>query len=299
MGSEGVRPFGPTELVTMMKCRLNGGGSVSQARELWLPLPLCPTHGYCSNPFSAPRRRWWVRMSYISSFSPDLQLICQPWEDKHVFYTLDLLLSEGQPSLSCLTESCLWHSACFVWIEPCLWFVGGDHFCESAKIWPLSQKQPQVTAKDHVEIWTSWLNCSFFEWTRYVLCSDFVLCVPISIIIWDSDKWLAYSWGRRCVPRLCLTKVTRRPGACVVLSSPTPCWGEDWWSPGSRTPHSASVLLYCLPTSCPSLTFLELVCPKPVSDKLYSILSIIFVLSKYGQSPSVHKRRCFVALQSI
>lgn len=86
-----------------------------------------------------------------------------------------------------------------------------------------------------------------FTWARYVLCSHFVLCVPISIIIWDSDKWLAYSWGHRCVPRLCLTKVTRRPGACVVLSSPTPCWGEDWWSPpGSGTPQSASVLLYCL-----------------------------------------------------
>lgn len=47
-------------------------------------------------------------------FSPDLQLICQPWEDKHVFYTLDLLLSEGQPLLGCLTKSCSWQSLCTI-----------------------------------------------------------------------------------------------------------------------------------------------------------------------------------------
>ena len=47
-------------------------------------------------------------------FSPDLQLICQPWEDKHVFYTLDLLLSEGQPLLGCLTKQCSWQSVCII-----------------------------------------------------------------------------------------------------------------------------------------------------------------------------------------
>ena len=31
--------------------------------------------------------------------SPDLLLIRQPWEDKHVFFTVDLLLSEGEPLL--------------------------------------------------------------------------------------------------------------------------------------------------------------------------------------------------------
>lgn len=30
---------------------------MSQARELGLPRPLCPTHGYCSNLFRALRRR--------------------------------------------------------------------------------------------------------------------------------------------------------------------------------------------------------------------------------------------------
>lgn len=34
---------------------------MSQARELGLPLPLCPTHGYCSNLFRALRRRRWGR----------------------------------------------------------------------------------------------------------------------------------------------------------------------------------------------------------------------------------------------
>lgn len=94
---------------------------MSQARELGLPRPLCPTHGYCSGLFRALRmgRRGvggrWVRMSVTSlHFSPDLQLICQPWEDKHVFYTLDLLLSEGQPLLGCLTKSCSWQSVFIV-----------------------------------------------------------------------------------------------------------------------------------------------------------------------------------------
>lgn len=88
---------------------------MSQARERGLPRPLCPTHGYCSDLFSAVRRR--RRRSkrevgenelHLFISPPDLQLICQPWEDKHVFYTLDLLLSEGQPLLSCLTKSCSW-----------------------------------------------------------------------------------------------------------------------------------------------------------------------------------------------
>lgn len=75
MAREGVRPFGPTALVTMMKCRLNGGG-------------LCPRHESVDSPsFCVPHMAIvqtysgltggggvvggkWVRMSYISSFLP-------------------------------------------------------------------------------------------------------------------------------------------------------------------------------------------------------------------------------------
>lgn len=138
----------------------------------------------------------------------------------------------------------------------------------------------------------------FFKWARCVLCSYFVLCVPISIIIWDSDKWLAYSWGHRCVPRLCLTKVTRRPGACVVLSSPTPCWGEDWWSPGSRTPHSASVLLYCL-TLLSLFNFLVVSLSKAGLQQITLSKILLLACQRTVKSPSVYKRCCFVALQSM
>lgn len=49
---------------------------MSQARELGLPQPLCPTHGYCSDLFRALRRRRRGRRDvgenecYISSFLP-------------------------------------------------------------------------------------------------------------------------------------------------------------------------------------------------------------------------------------
>ena len=123
MASEGVRPFGPTALVTMMKCRLNGGGLCLRHESAELPRPLCPTHGYCSNPFrvlergggGGCRREVGENECYISSFLPLIsELICQPWEDKHVFYTLDLLLSEGRPLLGCLTKSCSWQSVCII-----------------------------------------------------------------------------------------------------------------------------------------------------------------------------------------
>lgn len=43
MVSEGVRPFGPTALVTMMKCRLNGGGLCLRHESLDSP-GLCVPH---------------------------------------------------------------------------------------------------------------------------------------------------------------------------------------------------------------------------------------------------------------
>lgn len=113
-----------------------------------------------------------------------------------------------------------------------------------------------------------------FEWPYFVLCLNFALCAPMSMIIWDSDKWLASSWGHGCVPRLHQTKVTRLPGACVVLSSPTPCWGEDGWSLGT----------FCcfVPPSCLFLALLRLVCPKLVSNEWHPLpnLSIILLQKK-------------------
>lgn len=126
MVSEGVRPFGPTALVTMMKCRLNGGGlcprhESSDSPGFCVPrMAIVPTYSALSRAQGGVRGRGGWKWLTSLHLSPDLQLICQPWEDKHVFYTPDLLLSEGRSLLSCLTKSHLWRRACVTCAYSCV-----------------------------------------------------------------------------------------------------------------------------------------------------------------------------------
>ena len=96
---------------------------MSQAREHGLPRPLCCPGGFCWTPFRVPvwRRRsregrevGEKELHLFISPAHRGELICQPWEDKHVFYTLDLLLSEGRPLFHCLVKLCPWQSVCIM-----------------------------------------------------------------------------------------------------------------------------------------------------------------------------------------
>lgn len=111
------------------------GVCVAGTRAWTPPRALCPTHVYCSDPFRSDHEEeeevgkvgggWeWVTSLH---FSPDLQIICQTWEDKHVFYMLDLLLSEGRPLLACLTKSCPWKSVCIVCVFVFFWWMRVSH----------------------------------------------------------------------------------------------------------------------------------------------------------------------------
>lgn len=75
MASEGVRPFGPTALVTMMKCRLNREGLCCRHESVDSPglcvpsTAIVPTHsGLSGENRREERREVGENECYISSF---------------------------------------------------------------------------------------------------------------------------------------------------------------------------------------------------------------------------------------